>query len=308
MYKTSLPNLKHKPFGGAWCIHDKEQAQYRDQKIVEWTKQKNLNHNEVKNSFFNKLKYWMFSTHTIQGCEKFTECCYTHGTTETFSQFYIRYRTKRLRLFRADYFYHEMMQKLWYQNNFEYIDNSNPIQSGDVVVLSVPFSNTGNIPQNLEQLLSQCDQKDVPVLLDLAYLNISENLDFNLEHPCIQYITTSLSKTFPLEHNRIGIRLQRKKDKFEDQLYVINEDNYNYIPLMNCWIATEMLKEFPADYIVKKYKGLQLEYCERLNLEPSSCVIFGLDYNNSYPEYKRSVEPNRLCFSRVWDGRMPSLD
>ena len=30
---------------------------------------------------------------------------------------------------------------------------------------------------------------------------------------------------------------------------------------------------------------------------------FTIDTKNKYPEYSRGLETNRLCFSRVWDGR-----
>ena len=246
----------------------------------------------------------MFSSHNVNGYEQYDQICYTHGTTESFSQFYVRYRNaKRLRIKKGDYFYHSMMQKLWYGDNFAWLDDDK-IQEGDVLIISVPFAQTGDVPDNLENILNECDEKSVPVLLDMAYLNISNGLEINLDHPCIEYVTSSLSKTFPVELNRIGIRLQ--KTKFEDQLYVINEDGYNYINLQNCYVATQLMDRFPADYIYKKYLPKQQQYCKELDLTPSKCVIFGLDKKQKHTQYKRRQDDvmARLCFSRVWDGRM----
>jgi len=104
----------------------------------------------------------------------------------------------------------------------------------------VPFSDTGDLPLNLEGILDNCDSSNVPVMLDLAYINIAKGLTINLEHPCIEYVVSSLSKVFPVENLRIGIRLQR--DKFEDQLYVINEKGYNYINLLSAYVGTGMMK------------------------------------------------------------------
>ena len=305
MVHTGIKDLKKKPFGGAWSIHDSPVIQYRDQAIRQFLKdQSSLNHDTVKNEYFQTFKEWMFSTHNVQGHQQYDQICYTHGTTESFSQFYIRYRNaKRLRIKKGDYFYHSMMQKLWYGDKFAWLDDDE-IREGDVVALSVPFSQTGDVPGNLEHMLNECDKKSVPVLLDMAYLNIAKGLDINLEHTCIEYITSSLSKVFPLELSRVGIRLQKKK--FEDQLYVINEDGYNYINLQNCYVATKMMKQFPADYIYDKYLPKQKEYCEELDLVPSKCVIFGLDYKEQHTQYKRREDDKeaRLCFSRVWDGRI----
>ena len=305
MAHTGMNNLKHKPFGGAWSIHDREVVEHRNKAIIEFLqKEKNLNHDKIKNDYFSKFKEWMFSSHDVKGAEQFDQCGYTHGTTESFSQFYIRYRNaKRLRIKKGDYFYHSMMQKLWYGGRFAWLDDDE-IREGDVLVLSVPFSQTGDVPENLENILSQCDVLQVPVLLDMAYINIAKNLKINLDHKCIEYITSSLSKVFPLELSRVGIRLQR--NKFEDQLYVINEDGYNYINLQNCYVATKLMEQFPADYIVDKYLNKQQEFCRKLDLVPSKCVIFGLDHKEQYPQYKRRQDDKeaRLCFSRVWDRRM----
>jgi hypothetical protein len=86
---------------------------------------------------------------------------------------------------------------------------------------------------------------------------------------------------------------------------VINEDGYNYINLQNCYVATQLMQSFPADYIYEKYLPKQKEYCEQLGLVPSRCVIFGLDSKQKYAQYKRREDDKmaRLCFSRVWDGR-----
>ena len=302
---TGIKDLSKETFGGAWSIHDDLIVQRKNEAIQNFIKnERSLNHDNVKNEYFQKFKDWMFSTHNIKGYQQYNEFCYTHGTTESFSQFYIRYRNaKTLRLKRGDYFYHSMMQKLWYVDNFAWLDDDE-IKEGDVLIISVPFSQTGNVPEDLEEILDQCDEKSVPVMIDMAYLNISTGLEVNLDHKCIEYVTSSLSKVFPLEFNRVGIRLQKKK--FEDQLYVINEDGYNYINLQNCYVAKQLMDEFPADYIYKKYLPMQQQFCEDLDLEASQCVIFGLDFKQRYPMYKRRDEDvvARLCFSRVWDGRM----
>jgi hypothetical protein len=305
MVHTSIKNLKEKAFGGAWSIHDKELVEYRDLAIQQFLKdQSSLDHDTAKKDYLNTFKEWMFSTHHTKGDEQYDQMCYTHGTTETFSQFYIRYRNaKRLRIKKGDYFYHSMMHRLWYDHRFAWLDDDE-IREGDVVAISVPFSQTGDVPDNLENMLNECDKKSVPVLLDMAYINIAKGLDINLDHECIEYITSSLSKVFPLELSRVGIRLQKKK--FEDQLYVINEDGYNYINIQNCYVATKLMKQFTADHVYNKYLPKQEQYCEELDLQPSRCVIFGLDYKGKYNQYKRRQDDKeaRLCFSRVWDGRI----
>jgi hypothetical protein len=87
-------------------------------------------------------------------------------------------------------------------------------------------------------------------------------------------------------------------------LNVINEKNYNYINILSAYVGTKLMEKYPADYIFNKYRQKQLEMCDHLNLEASPCVYFGIDRLGNFPEYNRGTRTNRLCFSRVWDGRM----
>ena len=297
---TNLPDNKDQPFGGAYSVHDVDTVTEMNKLIYEFT-QEDIPHDAIREDFIETYKFWMPSTHNLIGIEKYTEGCFTQGTTESFAQFYIRYRNhKRLRLAKGEYFYHQMMRGLWYKDSFAWLDEDE-IREGDVVLISVPFSDTGDLPYALDELLDECDKNNVHVMLDLAYINLTVDLEINLEHPCIQYVVSSLSKVFPVENHRIGIRLQRQK--FEDQLYVINEPGYNYINLLSAYLGKEMMKTFEADYIYKKYLDAQGVYCRTYNVEPSPCIYFGIDKLNQYSHYNRGNETNRLCFSRIWDGR-----
>ena len=301
---TNLPDNKEKTFGGAYSVHDIETCKTRDSAVLEYISlQTKLNHNEIKNKYLSTYKNWMFSSHPkIIGWQDYNELCFTQGTTEAFAQFYLRYReSKRLRLAKGEYFYNQMMKGLWFKNKFAWLDEDQ-ISSNDVVLISVPFSDTGAVPNYLEKILTECDEKNVPVMLDLAYINLAIDQQIDLTHKCIEYIVSSLSKVFPVELYRIGIRMQRKK--FEDQLYVVNEKNYNYLNLLSAYVGTKLMEKYPADYIFKKYRDKQIFICNKLNLKPSPCVYFGIDQNKKFQEYNRGTTSNRLCFSRIWDGRM----
>ncbi len=300
---TNLPDLKDKPFRGAYSVHDLETCQTRDDAVKEYiSNQSHLDHEEIKSKFVQTYKQWMFAVHpNIKGWEDYNELCFTQGTTESFAQFYLRFReNKRLRLAKGEYFYNQMMKGLWYKEKFAWLDEDE-IKPNDVVLISVPFSNTGAVPDYLETLLTECDKNNVPVMLDLAYVSLSVNQEVDLTHKCIEYVVSSLSKVFPVELYRIGIRMQRKK--FEDQLYVINEKNYNYINVLSAYVGTKLMETYPADYIYNKYRQKQLDMCGQLNVEASPCVYFGIDTKEQFQDYNRGTPTNRLCFSRVWDGR-----
>lgn len=308
MVKTNLPNNKHRQYGGAYSVHDPETVQQRDRLIQQFTSTDSTTDRgaeKIKRDFLHAYPDWMASGFRFPGLAKYQHVCFTQGTTESFAQFYIRYRCgHRLRLARSEYFYHQMMKSLWYQDNFAWLDQDE-IRSGDVVLISVPFSDTGSAPTALDAVLDACDRLAVPVMLDLAYVNLTVGTVFDhtidFEHPCIQYVVTSLSKVFPVENLRIGLRMQRVF--FEDQLSVINEKDYNYINLLSAYVGHGMISAFDSGFMFHRYRKQQIAMCDDLGLEASPCFIFGLDHHNHFPEYNRGGNTNRLCFSRSWDGR-----
>lgn len=305
---TNLPDNKLRIYGGAFSVHDAELCAVRDNLIQDFIR---LDSNlfdvaeNIKSDFIQTYPGWLFSGFNFQHTDLYKHACFIQGTTEAFAQFYIRYREKyRLRLKRGDYFYHQMMKALFFKDHFAWLDEDE-IRAGDVMLISVPFSDTGDLPMSLTELLDECERLDVPVMLDMAYLNLATGDSFqhniDLSRNCIKYVVSSLSKVFPVENMRIGIRLQ--KEVIPDQLYVINEKNYNYINLLSAFVGTGMMKRFSPDFVFNRYRPKQLELCQSLDLEPSPCFIFGIDHNNQYPDYNRGGSTNRLCFSRIWDGR-----
>ena len=92
------------------------------------------------------------------------------------------------------------------------------------------------------------------------------------------------------------------KDEFDDTMLAYNQTGYLNHFSVN--IGHELIKNFDNQYIIEQYKTKQTHFCKELNLTPSECVIFGVDLNNTYKEYNRGGDTNRLCFSRVWDGRI----
>jgi len=291
--KPVLPPLRHKPYGGAWSIHDPESKQFVE----------NIR-SEVGNriEFLHDYKEWMSHDCTFKGLDGFKNLDFSAGTTETFGMFYYQHLNRRPRLLKGDFFYHWQMARNYFKNAVEI--GAEPLAKGDVVVMSCPFSNTGGVPQDFDSILEQCDALDIPVMLDMAYINISNIKDLNLDHKCIHTITTSLSKVFPVESHRIGIRLTR--ELYDDALTAYNQ--VDYVNLYSVNIGHKLIQRFDNNWLYNKYKDKQIETCKELKVQPSACVIFGLDSQNLYNEYKRDTEINRLCFSRVWDKRINSLN
>ena len=132
------------------------------------------------------------------------------------------------------------------------------------MVLSVPFSDTGNIPENYDEIMNRCSKYEIPVLLDMAYLNLAKDLNLNVTYPCIEVIATSLSKVFPVERFRIGMRLMRTSS--DDTLHAYSHNSVPYVNMISINIADYLITTFENDWVFNKYKNNQLEACKvRIN-------------------------------------------
>lgn len=289
----TLPELKDKEFGGAWSVHDTETVQAVKRYTVPYQ-------NVDVQKFLQDYAEWAIDGHDINGIKEYSHYSYSNGTTETFDKFYQFNAGRRLRLWHGEYFYHQIQAREMFNKNFAWIDDDD-IKLMDVVVVSAPFSDTGNTPENFDNVMLQCESLGVPVLVDMAYLNLTKNFNIDLSYKCIHTVTTSLSKVFPVETHRIGIRMNRHN--IDDTLSAYSNNSFPYVNTTGVYVGQEMIKNYSNDWLYNKYKNLQQEYCKKLNVVPSNCVIFGIDVDNKFDQYNRGSNTNRLCFSKVWDQR-----
>jgi histidinol-phosphate/aromatic aminotransferase/cobyric acid decarboxylase-like protein len=291
---STLPNLKDKPYGGAWSIHDKETVNFVSLHTDAFMPVNIPN-------FLQDYAHWMKQNHTIHGIDNYKHLAFANGTTEVFDKFYMQNLDRRLRLWKGEYFYHQIVARENFYNNYSWITDDD-IHVGDVVVVSLPFANNGTIPTDFDIIMQKCCDKNVPVLIDMAYINISKPIEVNLDYECIKVIATSLSKVFPVETYRIGIRMM--KDYLDDSLQAYVDQATPYVNNLSIHVGHELIKKYSNDYIVNKYTPIQQQYCKDLEVTPSDCVIFGIDTNNKFVEYNRGTSTSRLCFSKIWDGRV----
>ena len=280
---TSLPNHSDKSYGGAHSVQDKEVLGFlSENKTV-------CNHLDFVNDYYT----WMALPHNINGIDKFNSLSFCNGSTEAFDKFYHKHMDKRLRYLRGEYFYHQIMGKRIFKEH-AFIDHHDDIQVNDVVAISVPFSDTGGVPNNYHALMEKCERLEVPVLLDLAYINLTKGLEFNVDYKCIDTIATSLSKVFPVSHWRIGLRMQRENIDDTLDAYQMND----YVNTHSVNVGNTLIKNYGPTFSYDKYRPEQLMKCIDLGITPSQSFIFGIDESNRYDQYSRGGATNRLCFAK----------
>lgn len=268
-------------------------------------------HTDFLRKFELTFSDWLLahSTNKIHGLEKFVPN-FSTGTTQGFDSFYLRHRTKHFRCFVGEYFYH---LKTWQANTIEwdFITNDRPIQEGDAVVISAPFCDTGSLHAQHRDLLAQCEELNIPVLIDCCYYPISGNIELDLNYNCIDTICFSLSKAFPVATMRIGMRYTRE-DIFDGQSL---HSSINYNNNICAAIGLKVINTFSSDYIYNTYVDKQKEVCSILpGLTASNCAIFAVgdqtwdQYSraNLLKDYQLTFDPklftNRICLNSIYEN------
>jgi len=276
---------KHLSFGHSMAINDLEVINSLELDFS------HLADIDVNRRFCDTYLTWIKSHtgHTIIGLDNFKFNVYSHGTSEAFDKFYMKNLKRRFRIFKSEYLYHQLA---WRNSNlnWSYIDDES-LNSNDAVIISLPFADTGDKHSKMELILDECDKLNIPVLVDCAYFSISSGIEFNFDRSCITDITFSLSKTFPVAHARIGMRLTKIDD--DDTLFVYQKANYQN--RLGASLGLNLINKFSPDYIVDKYRKKQHILCKLANVRPSQTVIFGIA-TDLWNEYNRGGLTNRLSF------------
>lgn len=238
--------------------------------------------------FLEKYLSWISSTknNRLKGLDRFPYRSFSNGTTESFDKFYIRHRDRKITVLKDEYLYHRLYAEA---KDVELIG----LNKNSAVILSAPFCRTGDIHPLTEEILTICDEKNIPVLIDSAYYGLCGDLEFNFDHPCIEDIAFSLSKPFGVSYLRIGMRLSKVRDS------LVDFSQSGYVSRLSAKVGEKLLDDFGPDYLYTKYRQTQLNFCAKLNIDPSPTVIFGVDNHNRYPAGEQRLdEKNRFCFSK----------
>lgn len=250
---------------------------------------------DIKNleMFVSSFKHWLLSgSSRIHGLDNF-EADFSAGTTQAFDSFYFRHKSRRFRCLVGEYFYH---LKTWQSTstNWSFVSETDPLAEGDAFIISLPFCDTGNLVDNYKDLLEQCTQLKIPVLVDCCYYTISSNLDIDVNYECVDTVCFSLSKAFPVANLRIGVRYTRPSIFDGQKLH--HQIGYNNT--ISAHIGTLLINKYPPDYVSTKYCNYQEEACAFLGLVPSQSVIFGIG-DKTWSQYSRKnlLDVYKLKFS-----------
>jgi hypothetical protein len=291
----ALPSKKHLPYGGARAINNPVILEFINYTLLN-DFQKQTQRNDIVDEFLENYVTWLTNSklNKITGFEEYKYRVFANGTTEVFDKWYIRHKHRRLRIFRGEYMYHYAT----YRNldmPYKWLEDE-PLRENDHVIISLPFADSGNIRHETISVLNSAVLLNVPVLIDAAYLGLTHELDFDFSHPAIDTVAVSLSKSFPVAHARIGMRLMR--DDFDDGL-----DIYHHTGYQNRWgaaLGNALITNYNIDYNPTCYEHWQRFKCNEMNLQQSKTILFGLG-DKEWKQYNRGGLYNRLFLGGFYE-------
>lgn len=158
----------------------------------------------------------------------------------------------------------------------------------DAIVLSHPFSADG---MSSHARLALADQHDKPIFVDCAFFGVCGDVSFDFSpYKNVRAVCFSLSKSFGTGHRRTGMLYTN--DAYPAKIY----ETWNYHFTAGAEFHYGVLDRYSPDHMFDTYREKQLRICEKLNVEPSDTVIFGLDHTERFKHFKRGYV-NRLCIS-----------
>jgi len=243
----------------------------------------------IVSAFTDAYDRWIRSSecNSITGFDRYDRYM-VFAVTYAIEQFLMKYRHRRIRTFNGEYPGTTELLRGYDLTHSSLEEDS--IRPSDAVIMSAPFSGSGNMHPLMQQVLDACDAMGVPVLIDCAFFGICKDLHLN-ERSCIETMAFSLSKCYGLNTHRIGMIYSRSAPFAVELLH-----NAGYTSRFGAALAIELFKKFSPDYIYSKYSKAQSIVCNELNLVPSNTVLFG-NGDATWNKFNRGGNHNRVSFS-----------
>ena len=253
-------------YGRPQSMYDSEVHRY----ISELTKSgENFAENPAQlfQDFKKSFHKWIIGSqmYTIEGLESFPDRDIILGVTQYLDDLHI---TKQVVVLENEYKYHWRI----FGNSLN-IKKPSELETGDVLIISLPFCYCGDIHPEMEIILQICSSREIPVHVDGCWLGCCRDIQFNFNQPCIQSVGFSLSKSLGLGANRIGLRYSRKR--WKGPVSIMND--FNMTSQILVWVGLKFIHRFGPDLWQKKYSKAYEKVCMDFNLTPTKAIHLAYD-------------------------------
>jgi len=261
-----MRDSENRQYTSEWLQHERPQPMYDSSinKLYESVFYTNPAYNDdIANEF--KIEFIHFlnnhSLSKLSGIDMFPHTDICVGCTQFIDDIYQRVGTNDVMIFENDYKYH------WRLNNdIEYVTLDTLVPNKELII-SMPFPAHGDVHPLMHTILDRCEQLDIPVHLDGAWITCSRDITFNFDHPAIKTFAVSLSKG-GMGNDRIGVRFSRTRPC--GAITIMNDFNMNCKSLLHTGL--KFMQELGSEYFRKKYETRYYKVCEDFNLIPTKSI------------------------------------
>jgi hypothetical protein len=246
---------------------------------------------DVQDEFLELYPEWIKSSNLnkFKGIDKFPFKYVSLGVTQAIDDFVIwtLKQNKRLRVFRGEYGY---VGQISFTDLNPRIDDTS-LKIGDAVLISCPFSATGNIHAKWDNLMDTCNSLNIPVFVDCAFFGTCTDIEVDFNHPCIDTVAFSPTKGLNCGNMRTGMTMTMRSGK--DCILDILKEWHHGIHL-HTYIAYNLMKNFSPDTIPLTYRDIQQTVCDHYGLIPTNTIHLALG-DDTWNYFNRENVVNRVC-------------
>lgn len=243
---------------------------------------------DVQDEFLELYPNWIKSSkcNSFKGLDKFPFRYVSLGVTQGIDDFvlYATKKNKRLRFSRGEYGY-----GMEISDHGPLLDQE-PLSAGDALIISCPFSATGNLHPDWDNIINTCNKLDIPVFVDCAFFGTCLDIHVNFDHPCIDTVSFSPTKGLNCGNMRTGITFTHRQGK-DCSLDILSKWHHGIH--FHTYLALNLMKNFSPDTVPLTYKVSQEAVCKKYNLTPSNTLMFGLG-NDDWVHFSRNGFSNRV--------------
>jgi len=229
----------------------------------------NINYNEFK----IKASQWLLESNyrIINGLGSFPNLDIIMGCNHFIDNILIMNSKTDVQIFEYDYGYYKKINPAIQYVTIETLQPNKPL------LMSIPFPGCLGIPKNFLEIVEKCNELNIDLHLDGAWMPSAFGIDFDINQPCIKSFAMSFSKAIDLSWNRVGIRWT--KETSVDNITLFNDRKM--IPYCTLGVADYFMNNTTVDYFIDNYHNKYLDICRSLKLRPSNIIHAAMSIDRS---------------------------
>jgi hypothetical protein len=208
------------------------------------------------NEFLDKASTWFKSTkiNDLQGWSKFPKVDVIMGCTHFIESLVSKYKWN-VQILPREYAYYSTMGK--------HPTAPGKLKEGMPLIVSLPNYFHGDRTE-WQEVLKECEQKDIDIHIDCAWITAAKGFKFDFDHPNIKSFAMSMSK-YNFTWNRVGLRWSRQRTMDSCTLYNAQRKYHELTTACGAF----MMDNLDRDYGWQKYTTQIKKICDKLDLRPT---------------------------------------